>query len=164
MGACEYFSPLGRMVIHSAEGFVTSIAFSDELCNSSSDTVINETVKWLDIYFSGNEPCFLPPVCAVGTEFQKLIWHYLTEIPIGKVVTYGELAIKAAENLGKRKMSAQAVGGAVGKNPICIMIPCHRVVGSDGKMTGYAYGIKRKAALLEHERHMIFKKSNSISD
>ncbi len=103
--------------------------------------------RWLEIYFSGREPDFLPPLHLSGTPFQEKVWALLLEIPYGQTVTYGALAAR----LGK-KMSAQAVGGAVGRNPVSIIVPCHRVVGADGSLTGYAGGLERKRFLLELER------------
>lgn len=115
-------------------------------------TVIIQAEKWLDIYFSGHEPDFMPEIRLEGTDFQMLIWKLLLDIPYGQTVTYGEIARQAAKILGKERMSAQAVGGAVGKNPVSIIVPCHRVVGTGGKLTGYGGGIERKAALLELEK------------
>ena len=112
--------------------------------------IFDETCRWLDIYFSGREPDFLPPLSLRGTPFQQRVWEALLTIPYGQTVTYGELA----RRLGCR--SAQAVGGAVGRNPISIIVPCHRVVGADGSLTGYAGGLDRKRALLELEQKIYF--------
>lgn len=103
-------------------------------------------IRWLDLYFSGRQPDFTPPLSLTGTDFQRRVWQALLEIPYGQTVSYGELA----RRIGCR--SAQAVGQAVGKNPISIIVPCHRVVGSDGSMTGYAYGIEKKQYLLHLEQ------------
>ena len=109
--------------------------------------------KWLDSYFSGEKPEIPESLLAPsGGEFRKKIWDVLCEIPYGEVVTYGDIAKKMAKIRGKEKMSAQAVGGAVGHNPISIIIPCHRVVGAKGSLTGYASGIDRKIKLLKHEK------------
>ena len=108
--------------------------------------------KWLDIYFSGKEPDFLPPLSMKTTEFRKEVWKILLAIPYGETMTYGEIARKMAEKRGISRMSAQAVGGAVGRNAISLMIPCHRVVGSDGSLTGYAGGLCRKEKLLRLEK------------
>lgn len=110
-----------------------------------------ETREWLDTYFSGKEPNFLPPIHMIGTEFQKSVWKILLEIPYGKTVTYGEIAKQIASQRGLARMSAQAVGGAVGHNEISIIIPCHRVVGAGGNLTGYAGGIDKKIQLLTLE-------------
>ena len=108
-----------------------------------------EAKRWLDIYFSGREPDFTPPLHPVGSPFRQAVWQILLQIPYGKTTTYGEIARQMA---GNARMSAQAVGGAVGHNPISIIVPCHRVVGSNGSLTGYAGGLAKKIALLELER------------
>ena len=108
--------------------------------------------EWLDQYFAGgNPPLSQLPLTPRGTEFQRRIWDILCQIPYGKLTTYGEMAKEMAALMGRKSMSSQAVGGAVGHNPISIIIPCHRVVGSNGSLTGYAGGIHRKVALLELE-------------
>lgn len=114
---------------------------------------ILECVKtWLEQYFTGENPNPKElPLAPKGSEFQELVWRYLCEIPYGEVITYGELARKVAVQMGKQHMSAQAIGGAVGRNPISIIIPCHRVVGADGSLTGYAGGVEKKRMLLELE-------------
>ena len=106
---------------------------------------------WLDIYFSGKEPDFMPPIHLTGSPFRLSVWKLLQQIPYGKTMTYGELARRIAGQRGISHMSAQAVGGAVGHNPISIIVPCHRVVGSDGSLTGYAGGVERKEQLLALE-------------
>lgn len=113
--------------------------------------VFAETRRWLDIYFSGREPSFLPPLHPAGSPFQLAVWERLRKIPYGQTVTYGALAQDLAAARGLSRMSARAVGGAVGRNPISILIPCHRVVGADGTLTGYAGGIERKRRLLAGE-------------
>ena len=113
--------------------------------------VFEQTKKWLDIYFSGNEPDFMPKLSLNGSKFRKAVWDILLTIPYGSVMTYGEIARIMAKQSGIAKMSAQAVGGAVGHNRISLIIPCHRVVGADGSLTGYAGGIERKRRLLELE-------------
>lgn len=114
--------------------------------------ILNQTKRWLDQYFAGDAPSPAElPLRPAGTEFRQLIWKLLLQIPYGQTVSYGSLAKKAAAILDKPRMSAQAVGGAVGANPIAIVIPCHRVVGSDGDLTGYAGGLHYKRALLELE-------------
>ena len=114
--------------------------------------VFDETKAWLDKYFQGEKPQISElPLAPIGNEFRQSVWKILCEIPYGEVTTYGEIAKKIAKQMGKEKMSAQAIGGAVGHNPISIIIPCHRVVGSNGSLTGYAGGISTKIKLLEHE-------------
>lgn len=155
----EYKSPIGIIIITSDETEITGLRFKGESetevlsDNKYKETsAIKEAEIWLDIYFSGKNPGYIPAINPKGTEFQKLVWKLLLEIPYGKTTTYGEIAGKIAEIKNVSRMSAQAVGGAVGKNPIAIIIPCHRVVGKNGKLTGYRYGIDKKIALLEIER------------
>ena len=108
--------------------------------------------KWLDRYFAGKNPDISElSLAPVGTEFRQIVWKILCEIPYGEVITYGDIAKKMAIKMNKKNMSGQAVGGAVGHNPISIIIPCHRVVGSNGSLTGYAGGIQTKVKLLELE-------------
>ena len=107
--------------------------------------------NWLDSYFSGDPAEVTFPLNPHGTAFQKQVWEILLTIPYGKTTTYGAIAREMARRAGREKMSAQAVGQAVGKNPISILIPCHRVVGVNGKLTGYAGGLDRKEWLLRHE-------------
>ncbi len=114
--------------------------------------VLTEAERWLDIYFSGKEPDFLPPLHPVGSPFRQAVWEILLQIPYGKTVTYGDISKQLAEKTGLERMSAQAVGGAVGHNEISIIIPCHRVVGTNGSLTGYAGGIDKKIRLLELEK------------
>lgn len=115
--------------------------------------VFERTCEWLDSYFGGMDPDFFPEYQIKNlTPFRAEVIGIMKEIPYGKTMTYGEIAARIAKNRGIRRMSAQAVGQAVGWNPICILIPCHRVVGSDGSLTGYGGGIRNKEALLRLER------------
>lgn len=114
--------------------------------------VLKDTKKWLDVYFSGKEPNFKIPLHFTGTAFQNEVWEILYSIPYGKTMTYGEIANILAKRRGLNRMSAQAVGGAVGHNEISIIVPCHRVVGSNGNLTGYAGGISKKIELLKLEK------------
>ena len=114
--------------------------------------ILAESKHWLDLYFSGEEPTFAPPLHPAGSDFRKAVWQILLQIPYGKTMTYGEIAREIAKIRNVSHMSAQAVGGAVGHNAISIIIPCHRVVGTNGSLTGYAGGIDKKVALLELER------------
>ena len=118
---------------------------------SKETEILTQTKKWLDIYFSGQEPTFTPPLHPVGSPFRQEVWQILLQIPYGHTITYGEIAGRIAEARNVSHMSAQAVGGAVGHNEIAIIIPCHRVVGPNGSLTGYAGGIDKKIALLELE-------------
>lgn len=154
----EYKSPIGSIILTSDETEITGLRFKGasetEVPNDKKykeTCVIKETKRWLDIYFSGKNPGYIPAINATGTEFQKLVWKLLLEIPYGKTTTYGEIAGKIAEIKNVSRMSAQAVGGALGKNPIAIIIPCHRVVGKNGKLTGYRYGMDKKISLLALE-------------
>ena len=115
--------------------------------------VFEDTIRWLDTYFGGEIPDFTPELNLQSTPFRKAVWDILMTIPYGQTITYGEIGDILAQQKGKKKMSAQAVGGAVGHNPISIIIPCHRVVGADGRLTGYAGGLKRKQFLLDIERN-----------
>lgn len=114
--------------------------------------VFVQTSLWLDIYFRGQDPDFLPPMSINATDFRRRVWEILLSIPYGRTMTYGQIARKIASERGIDRMSAQAVGNAVGHNPVALIIPCHRVIGSDGSLTGYAGGIDRKRSLLEMEQ------------
>lgn len=152
----RYDSPVGPMELRSAEGFLTGIAFLSEQTDCKADDhipqVLEQTIAWLDRYFRGEPVVPDLPLRPRGTAFQQLIWQLLLQIPYGGTRTYGDLAREAARILGKERMSSQAVGQAVGRNPIAVMIPCHRVVGAGGTLTGYAYGIHRKQWLLNMEQ------------
>ena len=151
----HYSSPLGSMTLASDGTALTGLWFNGQ--KYFADTlkevqtlnpnlpVFDLTRQWLDIYFSGKEPTFTPPLLLQGSPFRKQVWQLLLEIPYGRTMTYGELARKL------QCKSAQAVGGAVGHNPISLIIPCHRVIGADGSLTGYAGGVERKASLLKLE-------------
>lgn len=156
----HYDSPLGGITLATDGKALTGLFFDGQkLFGSTFDTsspnigrtqeyaptVFNEVCHWLDIYFSGREPDFTPQLSLRGTPFQRRVWDALLTIPYGQTITYGELA----RRLGCR--SAQAIGGAVGRNPIAIIVPCHRVVGANGNLTGYAGGLDRKRALLQLE-------------
>lgn len=116
--------------------------------------IFEETKRWLDIYFSGKEPRFIPEYrIDYKSNFQKEVTDIMDKIPYGEVVTYGDIAKEIAAHHHIKRMSSQAVGGSVGANPICIIVPCHRVVGASNNLTGYGGGIKNKIALLEIEGH-----------
>lgn len=169
---CYYDSPVGKITITGGDEKITGlwlpgqqhispILFPDSKCCESSP--ISAAKLWLDAYFAGAAPSITElPLCPEGTPFQQLVWDLLKQIPYGHTVTYGELARKVAAIMGKNKMSAQAIGGAVGRNPISIIIPCHRVIGADRSLTGYAGGIQYKQWLLFHEGHTIDKTSLRI--
>ena len=155
-----YNSPLGEILIAADEEGLTGLWFKDQKYFTltlkdpieKKIPVIAETERWLDIYFTRKNPDFMPPLHPSGTPFQQQVWDLLLQIPYGETATYGQLAEKMAEEKGIKRMSAQAVGGAVGHNHISIIIPCHRVLGKDGSMTGYAGGIERKERLLLLEK------------
>lgn len=160
----HYISPLGGITLASDGEVLTGLwfdgqkYFSHKLISESIEAelpIFTETVKWLDIYFSGKEPGFTPPISLHTTPFRKAVYDILLTIPYGQTMTYGEIASILAEQQGVERMSAQAVGSAVGHNPISIIIPCHRVVGADGSLTGYAGGLDKKTALLKLEKYEI---------
>lgn len=124
----------------------------DEMPETQQLPVFNETCRWLDIYFSGGRPGFTPPISLCDTPFRIAVWKILKTIPYGQTLTYGEIAVRIAQQKGRYRMSAQAVGGAVGHNPVAIIIPCHRVIGADGGLTGYAAGLDKKRRLLQLEQ------------
>lgn len=127
-------------------------------CEERELPIFEETVRWLDVFFSGRQLDFTPAYRIDGlTEFRRDVMECMLEIPWGETVTYGEIAAHLAKQRGLARMSAQAVGGAVGWNPICLIIPCHRVVGADGSLTGYGGGLENKKALLELEKSTPFK-------
>lgn len=153
-------SPLGRILLAADDEGLTGLWFEgqkyfartlSEAPEEKELAVFRQAKDWLDIYFGGREPDFMPPLHLVGTDFQCEVWEILQAIPYGETITYGEIAAKLAERRGVAHLSAQAVGGAVGRNPISILVPCHRVVGADGSLTGYAGGVDRKLVLLRLE-------------
>ena len=158
----DYQSPLGTIFLAADEKGLTGLwlegqkyyaaQIKKEECRQEKTPVLKDAERWLDIYFQGKEPDFMPALHPVGTEFQSAVWEILRRIPYGRTITYGEIAGQLAAQRGVKKMSAQAVGGAVGHNKISIIIPCHRVVGSNGSLTGYAGGIDKKIALLKLEK------------
>ena len=155
-----YTSPLGQITVASNGEQLTGLWFdgqkyyADTLGNDYEEKVLpvfEQTDRWLDVYFRGEKPDFTPPLALRTTEFRRMVWEILLTIPYGQTMTYGQIADRIVGQKGLGKMSAQAVGGAVGHNPISLIIPCHRVVGSDGSLTGYAGGIDKKRRLLELE-------------
>ena len=155
----HYDSPLGGMTLVSDGTALIELDFDrqknfpegpDAKRQEKSLPVCEETCRWLDLYFAGKEPGFMPVLNPTGTAFQMSVWEILRTIPYGETTTYGAIAKRLEKSTGKR-MSAQAVGGAVGRNPISILIPCHRVIGADGSLTGYAGGLDKKESLLRIE-------------
>lgn len=156
-----YQSPIGKMLLAADEIGLTGVWFDKQKYFARSlgkeweekeQEVLRDTKKWFDIYFLGNEPKFSVPLHLIGTPFQMEVWEILLTIPYGKTMTYGEIAKKIAVRRGMERMSAQAVGGAVGQNPIGVIVPCHRVIGAKGSLTGYAGGIDKKIKLLQLEK------------
>ena len=163
---CHYESQLGGILLAADEIGLTGLWFDGQKYFAStvkgetedkSLPVFEKSKKWLDIYFSGEEPDFTPKLSLNGSKFRKTVWDILLTIPYGSVMTYGEIARIMAKQSGIAKMSAQAVGGAVGHNPVSIIVPCHRVVGTNGNLTGYAGGIDKKISLLKNEKTDISK-------
>ncbi len=158
----NYTSPLGIITLASdgenliglwMEGQKYHGGTVQEEMTQNNDLPVFAAVKdWLDRYFNGGKPAISElPLAPIGSEFRQSVWKILCDIPYGECITYGDIAKKIAVQMNKPGMSGQAVGGAVGHNPISIIIPCHRVVGSNGSLTGYAGGISKKIKLLEHE-------------
>ena len=155
-----YESPLGTMIMLGTLSYLTDLFFIDEDYAPSYDDAeyieqltgqFEVTIMWLNQYFNGKKPFITPPIQLEGTEFRKSVWSILQTIPYGETTTYGDIGKQIAQQQGKEKFSAQAVGGAVGHNPISIIVPCHRVIGSNGQLTGYAGGIERKKYMLDLE-------------
>ena len=156
----RYDSPLGAMLLAADEVGLVGAWFEGQKYFAAGlpeerlereTPALAEAVRWLDAYFAGGVPDFLPPLHPVGSAFRQAVWTALLQIPYGETIPYGALARRLAAEEGLERMSAQAVGGAVGHNEISLIIPCHRVVGSNGSLTGYAGGIDKKVRLLELE-------------
>lgn len=156
----HYNSPLGGILLAADEIGLTGLWFDGQKYFArdlpaehveQNTPVLSEAKRWLEIYFTGREPDFTPPLHPIGSVFRQAVWEILLQIPYGQTTTYGEIARQLAAKLGLPRMSAQAVGGAVGHNEVSIIIPCHRVVGTSGSLTGYAGGIDKKVKLLELE-------------
>ena len=157
-------SPLGGITLASNGEALTGLWFDGQkhfgagLSGRAAEQalpIFEETERWLRIYFEGHEPDFTPDLRPAGSPFQQEVWELLRQIPYGETVSYGALAARIAQRRGLARFSAQAVGGAVGRNPISILIPCHRVLGADGSLTGYAGGVEKKAALLRLEGFLL---------
>ena len=156
----HYDSPLGGIILTTDGAALTGLWFDGQ--THFTDTlgpvregkplkVFDEAKRWLDVYFSGKDPGFTPPLNMKSTPFRRAVWEILLTIPFGRTMTYGEIARILAARNGRRRMSAQAVGGAVGHNPVSLIVPCHRVVGANGNLTGYGGGLDRKVRLLAVE-------------
>lgn len=158
---CQYASPLGDITMASNGESLTGLwfngqkYFADTLAAENSEKellIFEQTANWLDAYFRGEIPRLHAALHMDGSPFRQMVWEILMKIPYGKVVTYRDIARMIVEKTGQKTMSAQAVGGAVGHNPVSIIVPCHRVVGTSGSLTGYAGGINKKIALLSLEK------------
>ena len=156
----HYESPLGRISLLSDGNSLTGLWFDESSRHRPKISgereekylpVFGETVKWLDIYFSGKDPGFTPSLKPQGSPFRKAVCEIMLTIPYGKTMSYGEIAKRIAKERGLKKMSAQAVGGAVGGNSISLIVPCHRVIGANGSLVGYGGGLDRKIKLLKLE-------------
>lgn len=161
MYTTRYASPLGDMLLAADEMGLTGVWFDGQKyfarsletnCTEKETTDLVHAKRWLDAYFRGIQPDFMPRLHLIGSAFQQTVWQVLLQIPYGQTTTYGAIAKQIACERGLSHMSAQAVGGAVGHNPISILVPCHRVVGTNGKLTGYAGGMERKRQLLLWEK------------
>ena len=161
-----YKSPVGNLMLVSDGDNLVGLymenqkyylnGLKQELTSKDNLQVFENTKKWLDRYFAKENPSIKEiPLAPIGGEFRQKVWKILCEIPYGQTITYGEIAKRIAKQMNKEKMSAQAVGNAVGHNPISIIIPCHRVIGKNGSLTGYAGGIERKKMLLELEKENV---------
>lgn len=159
---CYYHSPIGKLLLASSETNLIGLwmenqkYFADTLPQNAifNETIpiLEQTKKWLDRYFNSEKPDSNElPLAPFGSDFRQRVWKILREIPYGETLTYGDIAKKIAQETDKKSMSAQAIGGAVGHNPISIVIPCHRVIGANGNLTGYAGGIDKKIQLLKME-------------
>lgn len=158
---CTIETPLGQLLAAVEEDALTGLWFTSQKhypkdmetwVSKPGHLLFIELKNWLEEYFKGEESKINFPMAPKGTDFQKIVWKFLMEIPFGQTTTYGTIAKKVAAEIGKKSMSAQAVGGAVGRNPISILIPCHRVIGADKNLTGYDGGLDKKEALLNIEK------------
>lgn len=154
-----YHSPLGGLTLIADDSMLTGLWFAEQDCptdgcDKTENAILHKAKKWLDSYFSGEVPNFSLPVRLTGTTFQNEVWEILQTIPYGGTTTYGDIAKAIAKRHGVAKMSAQAVGNAVGKNKISIIVPCHRVIGANDSLVGYTGGMGKKIALLEIEHSL----------
>ena len=158
-----YSSPVGNILLASKDNKLIGLwiegqkhflsSLKEERKEADDILILIKAKNWLDRYFNGEKPSIKElDLAFIGSDFRKAVWEILCNIPYGKVVTYYDIALEIARQQGIEKMSAQAVGGAVGHNPISIVVPCHRVVGKNGSLTGYAGGIDKKIYLLKHEQ------------
>ena len=149
--SCGFTSPFGFIRISSEDDNICEVAFTDELCPLEPRGELAVCALWLSEYFARLDPEWFPKIRLQGTGFRHEVWKQIDEIPLGKTKTYGELAEEILREHPGSVISAQAVGGAISRNPLAILRPCHRVIGSDGTLKGYAWGVDRKRSLLEFE-------------
>ena len=157
----HYESPLGAMTMASDGEHLTGLWFDGQKYDRSTIDgnaelkphlpVFTQTAQWLEAYFGGTDPGFTPPIRVEGSDFKRMVTSIMLSIPFGTTSTYARIAAEVARRTGRKQMSAQAVGGAVGHNPIALIVPCHRVLASDGGLRGYAGGVDRKEWLLKME-------------
>lgn len=158
----HYPSPLGDILLATEDNHLIGLwierqkhylaDLKDKVTEDGNNPTLTQAKDWLDRYFNGEKPTPTElPLAPIGSDFRQQVWQILQTIPYGKTITYKQIATQIAKQRGTKQMSAQAVGGAVGHNPISIIIPCHRVIGSDGSLTGYAGGLDKKSYLLKHE-------------
>ena len=155
-----YSSPLGKIILTAQDNALTGLYFDGQkylpdtstLLENNQLAIFSQTAQWLDIYFQGKNPYFTPPLLITASDFRQRVWQMLMEVPFGKTITYKEIAQKIAHQQNRLTISPQAVGNAVGHNPISLIIPCHRVIGSNGNLTGYAGGMDKKISLLKLEK------------
>lgn len=157
-----YNSPLGKLAMRSDGSALIGLGLASQQAAGAAIAgsrpqektlpIFQETARWLDAYFRGRAPSFTPKLKLSGSDFQKRVCEIMLTIPFGETITYGEIAAQIARERGIPRMSAQAVGGAVGANPILLIVPCHRVIGAGGNLTGYGAGMQRKIQLLTLEK------------
>jgi len=166
----SYLSPLGTLQLIASNNSLIGLYFENAtymtkninmLQAPSSHPSFTQTRIWLESYFSHNILSTIPPLQLIGTPFMQLVWESLLKIPYGTTITYGELSKIVAKHMNMKKMSAQAIGGALKRNPIAIIVPCHRVVGRNGNLTGYRGGLKRKQFLLQLEKETLNSNTNN---
>lgn len=168
----HFESPLGAITLAGTEHGLTGLWFDgqrydrcglpEQVTENRDPAVFAEARRWLEEYFAGKQPDFLPALELTGSPFRRMVSEIMLTIPYGAVMTYGAIAKEAAARTGLKRVSARAVGGAVGHNPISILVPCHRVVGANGSLTGYAGGLTRKVWLLEHEGVSVSEKGHIL--
>lgn len=159
MMTSRYESPIGTWILRAENGAITALSFGAEPLTDGQATpedrrALDAARRWLDAFFAGRAGAPLPPLAPAGTVFQQTVWAETMRVPFGAAVTYGELAARVARRMGKERMSARAVGQALGSNPVMLMIPCHRVLAKGG-LGGFSSGLPLKKILLSHEKQEV---------